>query len=199
MSATRLISTLALVFGALFGLEGCGAGHGGASDGSYGYGPAGPAQTTTYYGAGGAYVPPTAGPTLTVQVTNNSSASFDVTATTPDQVVDGGEVLPGDTIYFDLGELPSYVTLSAAATSADPTGFVPTYPDVTLSFGADYSDANPFSGVEWSDGGMSAYDSITTNGSTSAPPRGSAPFEVVTKVPAKSHVRVVVPTHKPRA
>jgi hypothetical protein len=160
----------------LFALALLGVGCNGSS-GRYGY-------DASYYP-----VPAPQGPSLLVQVTNNTSATIDVTATTPDETVDGGTACPGETIQFDLGELPPYADLAATAVTADATGCVPTYPDFTVNQGVDYT-ADGFVGVEWDDC-LAAYDTL-------GGPAGHTGLVVVKKANRASNARRVIPTRRPR-
>ena len=196
MNARSSRFSLVALIGFGLALAGCGGG-GSNGYGSYGGGPADVNVGGTYQAAPGYYQPAPPSPpvatfaTLTVQVTNDSTATIDVTATTPDETVDAGDVAPGETIQFDMGELPPWATLSATAVTTDANGNVPSYPDDTVSDGIDYSDTDPFVGIDWQD---SFASSLSTTGSA---PASSA--IVATKVPAKSNVKVVTPTRKPRS
>lgn len=89
--------------------------------------------------------------TLELEITNSSSAFMNVTASSEDQVASIGPIAPGETIAFDLGEMPDYVLFTATATTTDAWGDLPIYPGVTVRYGVDYSPTSPFVGVEWGD------------------------------------------------
>jgi hypothetical protein len=125
------------------------------SKGPYGYGPGGPAPS--------ANDPSRVDPTLVVQVTNGSTASIDVTAASPDQNTAFGPIAPGQTVVFDLTELPPYAVLSAVAVTVDARGMVPTFQSITIQLGVDYTAASPFVGIDWTPftGGGGGWDTTT--------------------------------------
>lgn len=148
MSVMREISIVAVV---LSGLTGCGGSQGGPN------GPTVPlAESRINLPDPNAAPAPvfTTSATLQIEATNDSSATIDVVVTTPDQTLDLGQVVPGETIVTDLGELPSWVTLTATAVTFDDFGAWPTFPGQTLTFGNDYTDASPIAAIDWQPGSV---------------------------------------------
>ena len=93
---------------------------------------------------------PAPGMGLVLQVTNDSGCTIAVEAVTPDEDDSCGFVAPGETISVTLDEVPPWVKLSA--TSLCPaSGQDVSLPDQTFDDGPDYSDSNPFAGVDWTD------------------------------------------------
>ena len=88
---------------------------------------------------------------LVCEVTNGSSVTIDVTASTPDETVDCGNVLPGQTISVDLQEVPPYATLNATAVTPDSSGNTPTFATETVNDGSDYTDTAPNTSFAWDD------------------------------------------------
>lgn len=156
MRRSSLLSVAVALLGVAL-LAGCNGAHGGYSG------------TATL--SGGTFQPapqPPVNPTLVIQVTNGTSATIQVTATTPEQVATVGPIAPGQVQAFDLGELPTYAILTATPLTTDAWGEVPSLASITVSNGADYDSTNPFVGVEWDDASTYSNDdySYYTNDNT---------------------------------
>jgi hypothetical protein len=133
---------------------------GGCSGGSHG-GPNGAsfvqAQGQLNIPAPGEQTTTVAPSSLTIEATNASTVTIDVTATTADATVDLGYVAPGETVAFSLPEYPSAVQLSATAVTVDALGQVELFAGALAVDGSNYSVDNSFVGVEWAADGSAQF------------------------------------------
>jgi hypothetical protein len=93
--------------------------------------------------------PPPPAPTLTIEVTNSTTAPIQVTASTPSTSFVIDLVAPGATVAFDLGSLPSSVYVTATALGPDASGRTPEYPTYFMQDLVDYSASSPYVAIEW--------------------------------------------------
>ncbi len=94
---------------------------------------------------------------LTIQATNTSTVTIDVTATTADLTVDLGQVAPGQTVEFSLPEYPSSVELDATAVTVDAFGQFEAFQSAIAVDGTNYSVNDSFVGLDWAADGSAQF------------------------------------------